>query len=67
MIHISSIAFEIPILPNVLIPEQGVPEGGLDPALEPIAEDIPSTPTFEGKPCFMHNPIIYTILLQLYL
>jgi hypothetical protein len=52
----------------VLIPEQGANQEEVqEPAPEPTTEDLPSAPTFEGKPGFMHNQFIYAILLHLML
>ena len=37
----------------VLIPEQGVVhEEDQEPAPEPVREDLPAAPAFEGKPLF---------------
>ena len=42
----------------ILVPEQGVAqEVALDPAPEPVREDLPA-PALEGKPQFMHNVLI---------
>ena len=50
----------------MLIPEQGaVHEENQEPAPEPATEDLRAAPTFEGKPGFMHNQILYAILLHL--
>jgi hypothetical protein len=50
----------------VLIPEQGaVHEEDQEPAPEPAIENLPAAPTIEASPGFMHNQILYAILLHL--
>jgi hypothetical protein len=42
----------------VLISEQGaIHEEDQEPALEPATEDLPTAPTFEGKPRFYAEPV----------
>jgi hypothetical protein len=56
LMHLHSLDCNLADGEYVLIQEQEAQqEEAQEPALEPVAEEPSATPTFEGKPGFMHN------------